>query len=36
MTSSQYDKEVMNLIEPYVYDWTANQKGSIIAEHGLG
>lgn len=36
MTSKQYDEEVMGLIEPYVYDWTAAHKGSISAEHGLG
>ena len=24
------------MIEPYVYEWTAKQRGSISAEHGLG
>ena len=24
------------LIEPFVYEWTAKRKGSISAEHGLG
>ena len=26
----------MDLIEPFVYDWTSAHKGSISAEHGLG
>ncbi|XP_052819696.1 D-2-hydroxyglutarate dehydrogenase, mitochondrial-like [Mya arenaria] len=36
VTSPQYDPEVMALIEPFIYDWVANYKGSISAEHGLG
>eukprot|EP00005_Dracoamoeba_jomungandri_P013049 CAMPEP_0174277288 /NCGR_PEP_ID=MMETSP0439-20130205/60851_1 /TAXON_ID=0 /ORGANISM="Stereomyxa ramosa, Strain Chinc5" /LENGTH=389 /DNA_ID=CAMNT_0015369597 /DNA_START=501 /DNA_END=1667 /DNA_ORIENTATION=+ len=34
--SSQPSDEVLNLIEPYVYEWTASYGGSISAEHGLG
>ena len=26
----------MDLIEPYIYDWVAQWKGSVSAEHGLG
>ncbi|KAL1959915.1 hypothetical protein VTO42DRAFT_583 [Malbranchea cinnamomea] len=32
----QYNKEVENMIEPWVYEWIAQRKGSISAEHGLG
>lgn len=35
-TTPDYSEEVLNLIEPYVYEWTANHRGSISAEHGLG
>ncbi|KAG0034569.1 hypothetical protein BGZ81_004113 [Podila clonocystis] len=31
-----YSKEVTDLIEPFVYEWTAKHAGSISAEHGLG
>lgn len=36
VTSPEYNKEVMGLIEPFVYDWVAKYRGSISAEHGLG
>lgn len=36
VTSPQYSHEVMNLIEPYIYDWVAKYNGSVSAEHGLG
>lgn len=36
VTSPEYSKEVMAKIEPYLYDWMADKKGSISAEHGLG
>ncbi|KAF2021208.1 hypothetical protein BU24DRAFT_487673 [Aaosphaeria arxii CBS 175.79] len=32
----RFDKKVEKMIEPYVYEWVANEKGSISAEHGLG
>lgn len=28
--------EVLEQIEPFVYEWTSNRRGSISAEHGLG
>lgn len=36
ITSPEYSTEVMDKIEPFLYDWVANHKGSISAEHGLG
>ena len=30
------NETVENLLEPFVYEWTAKHKGSISAEHGLG
>ena len=35
ITSRQYNQEVMDKIEPYLYQWTSEQKGSISAEHGM-
>lgn len=32
----EYKKEIENLLEPYVYEWIQEKKGSISAEHGLG
>lgn len=32
----RYDKRVEEALEPFVYDWIAERKGSISAEHGLG
>lgn len=32
----KYDDAVMALIEPFVYEWTTERRGSISAEHGLG
>ncbi len=34
--AAKYDKEILSHIEPFVYEWTADKKGSISAEHGLG
>lgn len=31
-----FDHEVHSLIEPYVFEWTSAQGGSISAEHGIG
>ena len=31
-----YTDKVANIIEPYVYEWTAKHSGSISSEHGLG
>ncbi|KAG9253365.1 uncharacterized protein F5Z01DRAFT_624234 [Emericellopsis atlantica] len=32
----RYDTAVEKILEPYVYEWIADKKGSISAEHGLG
>ncbi|KAL4978914.1 hypothetical protein BDW66DRAFT_157786 [Aspergillus desertorum] len=32
----QYNKDVENAIEPWVYEWIQKRNGSISAEHGLG
>ncbi|KAG2632173.1 hypothetical protein PVAP13_2NG066800 [Panicum virgatum] len=34
--SSKYDDSTLAQIEPFVYEWTSSQRGSISAEHGLG
>jgi FAD/FMN-containing dehydrogenase len=36
LTSDGYNADLKALIEPFVYEWTSEQKGSISAEHGLG
>lgn len=36
ISAAKYDKEILSHIEPFVYEWTADKKGSISAEHGLG
>ncbi|XP_013785985.1 D-2-hydroxyglutarate dehydrogenase, mitochondrial-like [Limulus polyphemus] len=36
ITTQDYDPEVIKLIEPFVYDWTTKNGGSISAEHGMG
>jgi hypothetical protein len=33
---SEYDHAMLDMIEPFIYEWTAQQRGSISAEHGLG
>ena len=35
-TTPEYSPEVMNQIEPYIYDWVSRHQGSVSAEHGLG
>ncbi|KAG8197492.1 hypothetical protein JTE90_007231 [Oedothorax gibbosus] len=35
-TTKEFDLEVLNLIEPFIYEWTVQRKGSISAEHGIG
>ncbi|EMG50368.1 DLD2 D-2-hydroxyglutarate--pyruvate transhydrogenase DLD2 [Candida maltosa Xu316] len=32
----KYSPEVEQVLEPFVYEWISNKKGSISAEHGLG
>ena len=36
ITAPEYNKQIANLIEPFVYEFTAKHSGSISAEHGLG
>lgn len=32
----RYDKQVEEILEPYVFEWIKEHEGSISAEHGLG
>lgn len=34
--NSHSQQEILNRIEPTIFEWTAKVKGSISAEHGLG
>lgn len=36
ITSKDFDPKILAAIEPHVYEFTANVRGSISAEHGLG
>ena len=36
VATRRYDKEVEQLLEPFVYEWIAGRNGSVSAEHGLG
>ncbi|XP_024070131.1 D-2-hydroxyglutarate dehydrogenase, mitochondrial isoform X2 [Terrapene carolina triunguis] len=36
ITAESYSHSLLNAIEPFVYEWTAQYNGSISAEHGLG
>lgn len=36
ITSPVYDKRLFSLLEPFIYEWTQKNNGSISAEHGLG
>jgi D-2-hydroxyglutarate dehydrogenase len=36
VVTPQHDAEVLALIEPFVYEWTRDVRGSISAEHGIG
>ncbi|KAJ0009096.1 hypothetical protein NQD34_016511 [Periophthalmus magnuspinnatus] len=36
ITSPAKDPALLAAIEPFVYEWTAQRRGSISAEHGLG
>ncbi|KNC81587.1 D-2-hydroxyglutarate dehydrogenase, mitochondrial [Sphaeroforma arctica JP610] len=36
ITSKEYNPELLAKIEPYVYEYTAGENGSVSAEHGLG
>ncbi|GAY42629.1 hypothetical protein CUMW_068390 [Citrus unshiu] len=36
ISAPRYDDMIFAQIEPYVYEWTSEHRGSISAEHGLG
>ncbi|RNA02908.1 D-2-hydroxyglutarate mitochondrial [Brachionus plicatilis] len=36
VTSEKYDEKIFKLLEPFLYEWTMKNNGSISAEHGLG
>jgi len=35
-TSRAYDAEVVRLMEPFLYEYVSERRGSISAEHGIG
>lgn len=35
-TTPTFSAEVLAKIEPFLYEWTVQQRGSISAEHGIG
>lgn len=36
VTAEAFSATLLGALEPYVYEWTARQRGSVSAEHGLG
>ncbi|KAF5921543.1 D-2-hydroxyglutarate dehydrogenase, mitochondrial isoform X1 [Diceros bicornis minor] len=36
VTAEAFSASLLGALEPYVYEWTAGQRGSVSAEHGLG
>ncbi|KAJ8764438.1 hypothetical protein K2173_006178 [Erythroxylum novogranatense] len=36
ISAPKYDDKILEIIEPFVYEWTSRHRGSISAEHGLG
>ncbi|XP_006902994.1 PREDICTED: d-2-hydroxyglutarate dehydrogenase, mitochondrial [Elephantulus edwardii] len=36
VVAETFSTRILGALEPYVYEWTAGQRGSISAEHGLG
>ena len=36
VTCDRYDENLKNEIEPFIYEWVSERKGSVSAEHGLG
>lgn len=36
VTAEAFSEGLLSSLEPYVYTWTAEQRGSVSAEHGLG
>ena len=36
MGAETWNDDVLHDLEPYVYEWVSERRGSISAEHGLG
>lgn len=36
VTADTFSPALLGALEPFVYEWTAGQRGSVSAEHGLG
>jgi len=36
ISAPAYDSKVIELLEPYLYNWVGELQGSVSAEHGLG
>lgn len=36
VTSKTYDQDILNQIEPFLYEYVSKHRGSISAEHGIG
>lgn len=36
VSAREYNNELLDKIEPYVFEWVAQHKGSVSAEHGIG
>lgn len=36
IVTPEYDPKVHAILEPFVYEWTSERRGSVSAEHGLG
>lgn len=36
MVAEAFSAALLGELEPYVYAWTAGQRGSVSAEHGVG
>ncbi|RLN55113.1 hypothetical protein BBJ29_003467, partial [Phytophthora kernoviae] len=36
ISTLEYDEKVFNALEPFVFEWTSQFRGSISAEHGIG
>lgn len=36
VTAEAFSAPLLGDLEPYVYEWTAGQRGSVSAEHGVG
>lgn len=36
VTAEAFSASLLGDLEPYVYEWTAGQRGSVSAEHGVG